>query len=162
MLLVNLSFLGLAVFGVTKVTFSSLEKYFREVSRIHAALFKQVLPGGTDWLFLIKAGLLIGLIAAFFYGLYEFFKPEWVRKSSHPQENSAIKYNQRIWQKISREPYPDHGTLLGVNEENKKYIVKKEKSFIVHPDEIKRLRVGEAIIVKKFPQFSIDFVKVKS
>jgi len=31
--------------------------------------------------------------------------------------------------------------------------VKEEKSFIVHPDEIKRLKRGEAFVVRKFPVF---------
>jgi type IV secretory pathway TraG/TraD family ATPase VirD4 len=120
---INLSFLGLAIFGITRLTFSSLEKYLHEVTKIYQALFKQTLPVGIDWLFLLKAGLLIGLITAFFYGLYEFFTPHWIKKSPHIQENSIRKYNQRTWQKISRERHPATGTLLGITEENKKYVV---------------------------------------
>jgi type IV secretory pathway TraG/TraD family ATPase VirD4 len=122
-LFINLSFLGFSFLCITKLTFSSLEKYLHEVTRIHKALFKQTLPVGIDWLFLLKAGLLIGLITALFYWLYEFFTPHWVKKSPHIQENIVRKYKQRIWQKISREPHPASGTLLGVTEENKKYIV---------------------------------------
>ncbi|HHY80286.1 MAG TPA: DUF853 family protein [Thermoanaerobacter sp.] len=39
--------------------------------------------------------------------------------------------------------------------------VKEEKSFIVHPDEIKRLKRGEAFVVKKFPEFFVKKVSVK-
>lgn len=40
--------------------------------------------------------------------------------------------------------------------------VKEEKSFIVHPDEIKRLGVGEAFVIKKFPMFDVRWVKVRN
>ncbi len=40
--------------------------------------------------------------------------------------------------------------------------VKEEKSFIVHPDEIKRLGVGEAFVVRKFPEFSVSRVRVRN
>lgn len=40
--------------------------------------------------------------------------------------------------------------------------IKEEKSFIVHPDEIKRLGVGEAFVVRKFPEFSIKRVRIRS
>jgi len=39
--------------------------------------------------------------------------------------------------------------------------VKEEKSFIVHPDEIKRLRRGEAFVVVKFPNFYVKRVLVR-
>ncbi|ERM92523.1 type IV secretory protein VirD4 [Caldanaerobacter subterraneus subsp. yonseiensis KB-1] len=39
--------------------------------------------------------------------------------------------------------------------------VKEEKSFIVHPDEIKRLKRGEAFVVKKFPKFFVKKVRVR-
>lgn len=39
--------------------------------------------------------------------------------------------------------------------------VKEEKSFIVHPDEIKRLKRGEAFVVRKFPAFFVEKVLVR-
>jgi hypothetical protein len=39
--------------------------------------------------------------------------------------------------------------------------VKEEKSFIVHPDEIKRLKRGEAFVVRKFPEFFVKKVWVR-
>ncbi|MCS3917560.1 hypothetical protein M2349_002701 [Caldanaerobacter subterraneus subsp. tengcongensis MB4] len=39
--------------------------------------------------------------------------------------------------------------------------VKEEKSFIVHPDEIKRLKRGDAFVVKKFPDFFVEKVCVR-
>ncbi|SFE28367.1 Type IV secretory pathway, VirD4 component, TraG/TraD family ATPase [Thermoanaerobacter thermohydrosulfuricus] len=39
--------------------------------------------------------------------------------------------------------------------------IKEEKSFIVHPDEIKRLKRGETFVVKKFPYFYIRKVLIK-
>jgi len=39
--------------------------------------------------------------------------------------------------------------------------VKQEKSFIVHPDDIKRLGIGEAVLIKKFPEFIVITAKVK-
>jgi len=39
--------------------------------------------------------------------------------------------------------------------------VKEEKSFIIHPDEIKRLRRGEAFVVVKFPEFFVKKVVVR-
>jgi conjugal transfer pilus assembly protein TraD len=35
------------------------------------------------------------------------------------------------------------------------------KEFIVHPDEIKRLRTGEAIILRKIPEFKVQRAKVR-
>lgn len=40
--------------------------------------------------------------------------------------------------------------------------VKEEKSFLVHPDEIKRLRIGEAFLVQKFPVFKVEFVNIRN
>lgn len=39
--------------------------------------------------------------------------------------------------------------------------VKEERSFIVHPDEIKRLKRGEAFAVRKFPAFFVEKVWVR-
>jgi type IV secretory pathway TraG/TraD family ATPase VirD4 len=39
--------------------------------------------------------------------------------------------------------------------------VKQEKSFIVHPDDIKRLSVGEVYMIKKFPHFDVNKLIVK-
>jgi len=39
--------------------------------------------------------------------------------------------------------------------------IKEERSFIVHPDEIKRLEVGQTFILKKFPVFEIKKVRIK-
>jgi hypothetical protein len=39
--------------------------------------------------------------------------------------------------------------------------LKGEKSFIVHPDEIKRLKRGEAFVVKKFSEFFVKKVWVR-
>lgn len=39
--------------------------------------------------------------------------------------------------------------------------IREEKSFIVHPDDIKRLEVGEAFMIKKFPKFDVKWLKVR-
>jgi hypothetical protein len=40
--------------------------------------------------------------------------------------------------------------------------ISEQRSFIVHPDEIKRLEVGEAFVLKKFPKFEVDNIKIRS
>jgi len=37
----------------------------------------------------------------------------------------------------------------------------EDRSFIVHPDEIKRLEVGEAFIIRKFPAFYAEKVRIR-
>ncbi|MDI6688443.1 MAG: TraM recognition domain-containing protein, partial [Desulfobacterales bacterium] len=39
--------------------------------------------------------------------------------------------------------------------------ISEQRSFIVHPDEIKRLGVGEVFMLKKFPEFKIGKVIVR-
>ncbi len=39
--------------------------------------------------------------------------------------------------------------------------VSEQRSFIVHPDEIKRLEVGEVFVLKKFPEFDIRKVMMR-
>jgi type IV secretory pathway TraG/TraD family ATPase VirD4 len=39
--------------------------------------------------------------------------------------------------------------------------ISEQRSFIVHPDEIKRLGVGEVFVLKKFPEFEIRKVIVR-
>ncbi|AVX40781.1 Type IV secretory pathway, VirD4 component, TraG/TraD family ATPase (plasmid) [Carboxydocella thermautotrophica] len=39
--------------------------------------------------------------------------------------------------------------------------VKKDKSFVVHPDKIKRLSTGRAILIKKTPEFSVVNIRVR-
>jgi len=39
--------------------------------------------------------------------------------------------------------------------------VKRDKSFVVHPDKIKKLGTGQAVLIKKTPKFTVQEMKVR-
>lgn len=123
--LVYLIFSGLvavdAIFLVEQGLTAVAVKYFQELWNLYAALYKQKIPAGMDWLLLVQSGLPVGFGAGLLYRLYKISMPDWVKRSIEKSKGKG--FNEKLLQKISEEHHPENGVLLGVSNEGKRAIV---------------------------------------